>query len=196
MAGMRRILSASTLFLLALAAAPAAHAEDDDILRRLMSEPVTLFDWGLQHLDWDMGRAAAMAAPDGASTHPDRPAAGASYAWWNRSITLYAAYPVPARERTPASCVAVFEDIVASLLAGTPGGPDAAGWYLREAFQPKGHNRIGRYQDVGAKLLQSVRLEVTLNPPTAEAVAESGGRVRCTGRLDARRDEIAVEGNS
>lgn len=192
---MRRIVTASTLMLLALAATPPANAENDDVLRRLMAEPLTLFDWGLAHLDWDMARAAAVAAPAGVSTSTNRPAAGASYYWVSRSITLYAAYPVPPSGRTAQACLSTFEGIVAALVAGAPGGPDAAGWYLREAFQPKGRRWGSLYEDVGARLLETVRLEVTLNPSTVDAVTGNGGRVRCSGRLDSGRDAITVEGH-
>ena len=72
-------------------------------------------------------------------------------------------------------------------------GPSAAGWYLLNAFKPKAHFWADRFEDVGAKLLDVVTLEITFIPATYEAFEGKQQRVRCMGRLDASYEELTVE---
>jgi hypothetical protein len=166
---------------------------DKDIFRRLMSEPVTLFDWGIAQLDQDIAAAALRTLPNRLGYGMGKPVTGTIYDWRGNQITLYVSVPLPAVSRTRESCTAVFHDLVADLTLGAPGGPNAAGWYLANAFKPKAHFLGSRFEDVGAKLVERVKLEVSLMPATFEAVRGDNARVRCTGRLNADRNEIAVE---
>ena len=184
---MLRALSIAVLVTLAT----SAQAEQRDVLRRLMAEPVTLFDWGMAQLERDIERAAKHTLPErpGLSV----PKTGTIYRWRDRRVILYVSRVVPSTERTPEACRATFRDIVASLTETSPGGPDAAGWYLHHAFQTKGHFWTSRFEDVGGKLLQVVELEVSLIAPPYAAAAGDSRRVRCSGRLDAAPEALVVD---
>ena len=171
--------------------ASAAWAEEPDILTRLRNEPLTLFDWGLAQLDRDMQRAAARLVAGEPGGEPPR--TSVVYSWRERRVLLTLAAEVPERRRTEAECTTLFHLAVQELTVGAPQGPYAAGWYLHHAFQPKGHFWASRFEDIGAKLLDAVRLEVALRAPTHRALAGDRRQVRCRGRLDAEPDAIAVE---
>lgn len=185
-------LAAAILPLLALAAASQARAAD--ILDRLISEPITLLDWGLAQLDRDIAFAADQLIPYRADTPP--PATGSIYDWRSRKITVYVAITLPPAERTRDACAQTFRALVDLLTEHGPSGPNAAGSYLRGAFQPKAHFWGDRFEDVGGKLLDLVRLEVSYLPDPRAALRGDSRRVRCTGRLDARPDEMAYEETS
>jgi len=74
------------MIVLLLTTLAGAEAEERDVLRRLMAEPVTLFDWGLAQLDRDIARAAQRTLPMkiGASA---RPVTGAIYDWRTNIVT-------------------------------------------------------------------------------------------------------------
>lgn len=191
---MPRIAAALGVILLLLTAVSATRAEDSDIMRRLRSEPITLFDWGMAQLERDIVRAAAEAVGTMPGMGDARAAAGTLFDWRTDRITLYAAYPLPPELRTDQTCTDIFQNIVATLTTGAPRGPSAPGWYLRNAFQPKGHYWAGRFENVEDRLMELVRLEVTLNPTTFEAIIGDTRRVRCVGRLDAGPREIEIAG--
>lgn len=190
---MLRFLLALIVVVLAQAvqAAQAIQAEERDVLRRLMAEPLTLFDWGMAQLDRDMAYAARRTLRGGFGL--GEPRTGAVYDWRTRQVTIYATIALPRSERTEQVCAIAFQDIVATLIEAAPQGPDAAGWYLLSAFQPQGHYWASRFEDIGEQLLALVRLEVALIPATPEALGGDTARVRCAGRLDAGPAEIAVE---
>ena len=200
---MLRIAVALSVVLLAGVLPPTAAAEaqsdaqpqppDDDrsILNRLMQEPVTLFDWGMARLDRDIASAARRTFRGGYGL--GEPKARSTYDWRSKQVILSVTVPMPAAERTQTACKHAFQDIVATLTEAAPASPDAAGWYLLTAFQPDGHFWTSRFEDVGGKLLDVVRLRIGLIPPTADAVSGDSARVRCSGPLDARADEIEVE---
>ena len=68
-----------------------------------------------------------------------------------------------------------------------------AGWYLLNTFKPKAHFWADRFEDIGAKLLELVRLEVTFIPATFEAFDANANRVSFYGRLDAEPTDLTVE---
>ena len=177
--------------LIFLGLSAAANAQQPDIVQRLMSEPLTLFDWGIAQLDRDIARAVHRNFPR--SRGPAKPLTGSIYDWRTRRVTVYATLPVPEKQRNEQACLLAFGDIVATMSEGAPKGPDAAGWYLVNAFKPKAHFWGDRFEDIGAKLLAFVRLEVTLTPATGDNFQGNKKRVRCTGRLDAKPDEIEFE---
>ncbi len=183
----------ATAFILVLLALPAevARSEDRDVLRRLMSEPVTLFDWGMANLDRDIAYAARRTLRGGFGI--GEPRTGAVYDWRTKQVIMYATLALPRAERTEQVCAIAFQDIVGALIETAPEGPDAAGWYLLNAFQPQGHYWASRFEDVGKKLLAVVQLEVRLIPAAPEALGGDTARVRCAGRLDAQPADIAVE---
>jgi len=183
------------LILTALLFAPPVEADEPDILRRMMAEPVTLFDWGLAQLDRDIARAAERTLPMQIGVSA-RPVTGAIYDWRTNIVTLYVSTALPPARRTAAYCTATFKNIVADLTALAPQGPNAAGWYLTNAFKPKGHFWGDRFEDVGAKLLETVRLEVSFIPATYEALRGDDKRVRCVGRLNAEPNELTFESTS
>lgn len=194
--GVRRLFALGLAALMFAGMPGIAIAEEDadkDIFRRLMSEPVTLFDWGIAQLDQDIAAAALRTLPNRLGYGMGKPVTGTIYDWRGNQITLYVSVPLPAVSRTGESCTAVFRDLVSDLTLGAPSGPNAAGWYLANAFKPKAHFLGSRFEDVGAKLVERVKLEVSLMPATFEAMRGDNARVRCTGRLNADRDEIAVE---
>ena len=172
-----------------LTATAAAHAENKDVLRRLMDEPVTLFDWGIQQLDKDIAQSAQRTIPK----YVGEPVTGSFYDWRANRITLFVSVAVPKESRSTDACAATFRDIVADLTRNTPKGPSAAGWYLLNAFKPKAHFWADRFEDVGAKLLDVVRLDVTFIPATFEAFDGEQRRVSCHGRLDAEPTELTIE---
>ena len=183
------------VLLVAVAADAAAQTKPkDDVLSRLMQEPLTLFDWGLAQLDRDMERATRRILP----RRIDDPGVrhGTIYNWRARRITLYLSQTVLPRDRTRANCAALFGRITRELIAGAPAGSDAAGWYLLNAFKPKAHFWGGRFEDIGSQLAQRVVLEVSLIPAEYQAVAGDAKRVICTGRLDASRDGLVYSGTS
>jgi len=182
---MLRILLAIGLLL----TAGTAYAEQKDVLRRLMDEPVTLFDWGIAQLDRDIRQAAARTIPK----YVGDPVTGSFYNWRSDRITLFVSVAMPKQGRTRDACAATFHDIVADLTRNSPKGPSAAGWYLLNAFKPKAHFWADRFEDVGAKLLDVVRLEVTFIPATFEAFEGEQRRVSCHGRLDAEPADLTVE---
>lgn len=194
---MRRTIAVLVIMLVAVLALPAAAdekpEEEKDVLRRLMAEPVTLFDWGLERIDRDIAAAAADALPRRLGPSMGRPVTGAIYDWRANMITVYVSVALPPPARTRDGCRATFGDIVANLTTGAPGGPNAAGWYLLNAFKPKGHFWGSRFEDIGGKLLKMVTLEVSFIPATFEAVRGDSARVRCAGRLNATPEEIKIE---
>ena len=106
---------------------------------------------------------------------------------------VYVAHPTPAPQRSRANCRDTFGALVSDLTAGAPASPDAAGWYLQGAFRPKGHIWGSRFEDLGAKLTDVVRLEVSLTPFSPGLATGDAGRVRCTGLLDAAPQDLDVE---
>ena len=177
--------------LVALLLTLPAHAQEKDVLSRLMAEPLTLFDWGLANLDRDIASATRRTFRHRVAI--GEPRAGSIYDWRARRVTLYVAVGLPASERTQSACAGAFADLVATLTEGAPEGPDAAGWYLVNAFRPKAHFWASRFEDVGAKLLDVVQLEVSLVPGDYDAISGDTRRVRCVGRLDAGPSEISIE---
>lgn len=187
---MLRILLLPVLLAIALlTAASPATAEQKNVLHRLMDEPVTLFDWGIAQLDRDIAQSATRTIPKFVGT----PVTGSFYDWRTSRITLFVSVPVPKESRTRQACASTFQDIVGDLTRNTPKGPSAAGWYLLNAFKPKAHFWSDRFEDVGAKLLDAVHLEVTFIPATSEAFDGVQRRVRCRGRLDAETADLTVE---
>ena len=166
------------------------QAQTPDILQRLMAEPVSLFDWGLAQLDRDIERAGLRLF--GSSERGARPETGTIYDWrWGR-VSLYLSLQRPERERTREACAGLFDKVIRELTAGAPAGAPAA-WYLRSAFQPKGHFWTSRFEDVGGKLLKVIELEVSLIAPPYAAAAGDNRRVRCSGRLDAAPEALRVD---
>ena len=108
-------------------------------------------------------------------------------------MTLFLSLQTPPEERTRAACTRLFDRTVGELISAAPAGSSAAGWYLHNAFQPKGHVWTSRFEDVGGKLLEVVRLEVSLIAPPYDAAADDSRRVRCSGRLDAAPDAILLD---
>ncbi len=176
------------IFCVLLSAGHAA-ADQKDVLRRLMAEPVTLFDWGIRQLDRDIAETAGRTIPKYVGT----PVTGSFYDWRADRVTLFVSVPVPKESRTVEACAVTFHDIVRDLTRHTPKGPSAAGWYLLNAFKPKAHFWADRFEDVGAKLLDVVTLEVSFIPATHEAFNGKQQRIRCMGRLDASFEELTVE---
>ena len=186
---MKRIAFATAI--LAAILAQGARAGAPDILSRLMKEPVTLFDWGMARLETDIAYAAAQTLPKrvgGADI-----TTGSIYDWRTRLVTIYASVPLPRAQRTQQDCVGAFRDIVDALTAAAPAGSNAEGWYLYNAFKPKAHWWGNRFEDIGAKLLKVVQLEISFLPETYDALSGDTRRVRCVGRLDAEPYEIATE---
>ena len=118
---------------------------------------------------------------------------GTIYDWRSGQITLYLSLERPPEERTPDSCMRIFGDVVGALIRSAPGGRDAAGWYLLNAFQPKGHFWASRFEDVGGKLLDVVQLEISFIPEPAEALRSKATGLRCLGRLDSDPGTLQVE---
>ena len=177
------------IMLCVLLGAGHAAADQKDVLRRLMAEPVTLFDWGIRQLDRDIAETAGRTIPKYVGT----PVTGSFYDWRADRVTMFVSVPVPRESRTADACAMTFQDIVTDLTRNTPKGPSAAGWYLLNAFKPKAHFWADRFEDVGAKLLDVVMLEVTFIPATHEAFDGNQQHVRCMGRLDASFEELTVE---
>jgi len=63
-------------FAFAAGSAAAQNEREQDVLRRLMAEPVTLFDWGLAQLDRDIAAAADRVLPNRLGLAMGRPATG------------------------------------------------------------------------------------------------------------------------
>jgi len=186
---MFRILIVLSVLLSAGIVTAGEKDNQKDVLRRLMEEPVTLFDWGIAQLDKDIAQSAGRTIP----TYVGKPVTGSFYDWHANRITLFVSVAVPKESRTSQACAATFNELVADLTRNTPKGPSAAGWYLLNAFKPKAHFWADRFEDVGAKLLDLVRLEVTFIPATFEAFDGVQRRVSCHGRLDAEAADLIVE---
>ena len=195
---LRSLSSIFAAFLSVLIVSPRSYGQTDqrDIVHRLMDEPVTLFDWGLANLDRDIARAANHTLPRTLGSMAGPPMTGVIYDWQTRKVTVFVSVALPKLRRTPGECAAVFDAVVVDLTRGGPGGTSAAGWYLLNAFKPAAHFWGDRFEDIGAKLLEVVNLEVQLLPATFEAVRGDTARVRCHGRLDAGPREIKVETTS
>jgi len=176
--------------LLALPPAAAARAQTPEILQRLKAEPVSLFDWGMAQLDRDIERAGLRLFT--VRSGGPRPETGTIYDWRRGRVTLFLSLQAPEQGRTREACVKLFDRVVGELLDGAPAG-DPAAWYLRSAFQPKGHFWTSRFEDVGGKLLQVVELEISLIAPPYAAAAGDSRRVRCSGRLDAAPEALLVD---
>lgn len=187
-----RVVLAVLLILLAI----PARAEDTDVLRRLMSEPVTLFDWGLAQLDRDIALAAHRALANGSGLGAGGMRTGSIYDWRSRLVTVYVTAATPPEIRTKQHCAAGFRRVVDALTEGAPDGPEAAGWYLASAFRPKANYWAGRFEDIGGKLLDAVRLELSLRPADGDTMAGDTRLMRCTGRLDASPEDLAYEAKS
>lgn len=177
------------VLMVCLLAAPA-WAQQKDVISRLMAEPVSLFDWGMARLERDIDKAASRVVPVRAGRRAPR--AGTIYDWRSGQITLYVSIERPPEERTVSACSMLFRDVVQTLIESAPESPDAAGWYLLNTFQPKGHFWASRFEDVGGKLLEVVRLEISIIPEPAEALRGKAQGISCYGRLDADPDEIEI----
>ena len=188
---MRFLLPALVVF--AVFAPPAQGEEQKDVFRRLMNEPVTLFDWGLANLKRDIERAALRVMPSWLGPGAQRPHTGTIYNWRANRITLYVSVAIPRPQRTRDACVGTFREIVSTLTEDAPGGPNAAGWYLRNAFQPSGHFWSSRFEDVGAKLSKLVQLEISFLPATFESINGDTRRISCAGQLDAEPGELTFD---
>lgn len=185
-----RGLSVLVAALVLLALPPGARAQTPEILQRLMAEPLSLFDWGLAQLERDIERAALRLF--GPAESGQRHESGTIYDWRSGRVTLFLSLQRPERQRTAEACRALFGRIVNELTATAPAGA-GPGWYLRNAFQPKGHVWTSRFEDTGGKLLEVVRLEASLIPAPYAAAAGDSLRVTCSGRLDAAPEALAVD---
>lgn len=174
---------------------PSTNAgQSGDVIGRLMGEPLTLFDWGLAQLDRDMARVASRLFPSAGAGQ--RPRHGSIYDWRRRRVTMYLSHAALRNSRTQDTCRNLFQRSVAELTAGAPVGPDAAGWYLLNAFKPKGHAWGGRFEDIGAQLADKVTLEILLLPQAFEAAAGDTRRVKCSGPLSAGPEDIVYDMSS
>lgn len=184
---MRKALSLIFLFLVA----GPARGDEADVLSRLMGEPLTLFDWGLAQLDRDMERVAREVFEDHLGL--GRPAAGARFDRERHQVFMGATMALPPDSRSEATCVQAYRAIVARLAKVAPRGQSPVPWYLQSAFQPDGHAWGGSSKDLGAQLLEVVRLHVVLVPRPSDTAKGDIRFLSCLGRLDARPGEITVE---
>lgn len=184
---MRKALS----LLVLLFVTSTAHGDESDVLTRLMQEPLTLFDWGLAQLDRDMERVVRETFEDRLGL--GRPAAGARFDRERRQVILSASKTLPPATRSEATCIQAFREIVAGLAKVAPRGHSPVPWYLQSVFQPDGHIWEGSSEDVGARLLEVVRLYVFLGPTPSDTAKGDIRFVSCHGRLDAQLDQIIVE---
>jgi hypothetical protein len=177
--------------LIALLVVDAARSNEPDVLSRLMREPLTLFDWGLAQLDRDTKRVARDVFED--RLGPGRPAANARFDRERRLVILGATLALPSNTRSEATCIGAFREIVTRLASVAPRGESPVPWYLQSAFLPDGHAWAGLSEDIGTRLLEVVRLRITLIPRPSDTYEGHIRFVSCNGRLDARPGEIAVE---
>ncbi len=177
--------------LVVLFVASTARADESDVLTRLMQEPLTLFDWGMAQLDRDIERVARETFEERLGL--GRPAANARFDPEKRQVILGATMTLPPANRSEATCIQAFREIVAGLAKVAPRGHKPLPWYLQNAFQPDGHTREGSSEDIGARLLEVVRLYVFLVPTPSDTFKGDIRMVFCHGRLDAQLDQITVE---
>jgi len=184
--GIRRLL---TMLAIATAAAatPASADEQDDPLRWLHAQPLTLFDLGVLRLERDVHAAAPWLAEAEAGSEPVL--AGVRHEFRRGRILVYLSLHRPRAERTEAACIALFRRLVERMLARAPEGPGRAAWYLEKTFVPAGRERI-LPESIGRRLLETVHVEITLRPRSDDARAAEAGRMTCSGRLDAADSEI------
>lgn len=168
-------------------AAPPVRAEEAPPLDWLRRQPLTLFDWGLYNLRRDLDRVALWVADSGLSD--DKPLAGSQHDWRTGQIVAYLSFVAPPKRRTRTYCHMVFARAVAQLMKGAPEGGGQASWYLSSVFLPRGRAWIRPSRDFGERLVKSVHFEIVLRPGPEEFRA-GGPRVRCSGQLDARSNEL------
>lgn len=176
-----------------LVSGPAA-AQEANIISRMMSHPVTVFDWGMAQLDRDITRVARRILPEASSRGQVK--SGTIYNWRRQRITLFISNIVPASQRTPPECRRVFEKASADLINGLPVGSDSADYYLESAFKPAGSRWAGRFENIGAKIGELVRLEILLLPSSFGAVSGDTKRISCEGKIGATADGVAFKAGS
>jgi len=171
-----------------------AGAQEANIVTRMMSHPVTVFDWGMAQLDRDITRTARRVFPE--ASRQGQVKAGTIYSWRRQRITLFVSNTVPTSQRTAAECRRIFEQVGTDLTSGLPIGSDSADYYLESVFKPVGNRWAGRFENIGAKLGELVRLEILLLPSSFAAVSGDTKRISCEGRIGATADGVAFKAGS
>lgn len=190
---MRKLFFFPFVIGLVFGSSPAA-AQEADIISRLMGHPVTVFDWGMAQLDRDIARAGKRLFPEGTARKSVR--TGVIYSWRQQRITIFLSATVPVGQRTRDECRNLFERIGKELAVGLPTGNNAAEHYLESAFKPVGSRWAGRFENIGARLAEIVRLEITLLPSSYLALSGDSNRIACESRVGAPGDTILFKANS
>jgi hypothetical protein len=153
----------------------------------LMREPVSLFDLGIYSLRRDLADAARWLLEQGLST--TMPASGAYYDWREQKIIAYITVEDHRAEASETACRALFGRLVRRLTRDVPEGTRRASVYLENLFLHAGPGNLKRPRGLDAELVNSIRFEVALLPPSPLG---GGQGVRCAGSLDSDPGDLAV----
>ncbi len=170
-------------------AGPPARAAEPSALNWLMNEPVTLFDIGILRLRQAMAEVADWLEETGQVDEP--PISGAYYQWRERQVIIYVTVRETRVDPAEATCRLLFSRIVERLMTGVPAGTRRAEMYLETLFLHTGPGNFGRPRTLGTELVEALRLEVTLLPPSP--LYAGGQSVRCSGPLDAAAERLSVQ---
>lgn len=169
---------------------PTAAADRDEMLRWLITEEVSLLDWGVFRLQQDLGDASAwLANTQGLS---ELPRSGAFFDWRSKRVNSYVRIAQPEHDRTEGRCAELFGQLTKRLIGGNISGGDKAGWYLESVFGHEAFGNYGRPRPFGELLLQTVELEIVLSASAGNSRAGDHYRLSCSGRLDAEAASLSV----
>lgn len=156
-------------------------------LEWLIREPVTLFDLGVYSLRRDLGDAARWLLDQGFAV--TLPASGAYFDWREQKVIAYVTVADHRAESSENACRELFGRLVRRLTRDAPEGPRRAHVYLENLFLHAGPGNVGRPTSLGEDLVNSIRFEVALLPPSPHDRRQG---VRCVGRLDSDPGDVAV----
>ena len=179
------------LLLASVVASPAAAERRDwtgyrpppPIIQKLMTQPVSLLDWGLLRFERHLDQAGKVLAARRESRGPV--ISGAIYSWRTQYITGFVSIATPRGERSPIRCAEVHRRVVRLITTGTPDGVAPETWYVQNLFAPPSQPWLRpRSRNVSA-LMRLVRLEVILRDADYDTFEGDHTAVVCTGPLDA-----------
>lgn len=179
---MKRILGACIF----LASLTQVHAEPTPVVRYLMGEPVSAFDFGLyrlgEHLSWEQARLKGFELPVQVRTV-------AFYMWDENRIHLLVSVFPQVRELTPAAAKSACREAGSVVRYASGIDPDTGEPYksnpifnVSRLFQSESHSKARAPENIPSELLaiMELRIEVFVSPAgdgVQRSVAECAARL-------------------
>lgn len=184
------------LMLASIVASPAAAEQRErtgykpppPVIQKLMSEPVTLLDWGLLRLERHLEQAGAVLVARRESRGPV--VSGAAYSWRTQNITGFISIATPRDERSRIRCAEAHRRVVRLITTGAPDGVAPESWYVQNLFAPIVRPWLRPQRRDVTALMALVRIEVTLRDVDFDTFEGDHTAVVCSGPLNAAPERL------